>query len=189
MINDIFRGRLVRLVAQDPETISVLLARWSHDSEFLRLLDSDPARPKTREEYQAKETQRLERANAFAFNARALEGDRLIGFVGLWVHSWTSGEAYVGIGIGEPSDRGRGYGTDTMRLVLRYAFAELNLARVSLEALAHNTRAIRSYEKAGFRLEGVQREWDRRDGQRWDIVFMGILAADYVAQAQAGLSN
>ncbi len=180
MITDIFRGQLVRLAAQDPEADSVVVARWSLDSEYLRLLDSDPARPQTAKEWQADVAKHLERENVFAFNIRTLDGDRLIGFASLWVGNWASGEAGVGIGIGEAADRGRGYGTDAMRLVLRYAFAELNLARVSLEAFAHNTRAIRSYEKAGFRLEGVQREWARRDGRRWDVVYMGILAADYV---------
>jgi RimJ/RimL family protein N-acetyltransferase len=66
-----------------------------------------------------------------------------------------------------------------MRLILRYAFAELGLARVSLEAFAANRRAIRSYEKAGFTLEGVQRDWARRDGRRADVVTMGILREEY----------
>lgn len=180
MIGDIFRGELVRLAARDPEADSGALARWSLDSEYLRLLDTDPARPRTARQCQDDAARRAEREHVFAFNIRTLEGDRLIGFVSLWIVSWASGEAGVGIGLGEPADRGRGYGTDAMRLVLRYAFAELNLARVSLEALAHNTRAIRSYEKAGFKLEGVQREWERRDGHRADVVGMGILAADYV---------
>jgi RimJ/RimL family protein N-acetyltransferase len=71
--------------------------------------------------------------------------------------------------------------SDTLRepaLAVHYAFAELNLARVGLEAFAYNTRAIRAYEKAGFSLEGRQREWVRRERQRFDVVHMGILRAD-----------
>jgi RimJ/RimL family protein N-acetyltransferase len=176
MITDLYRGRLVRLAAPDPEHDAEIMARWSFDSEFQRLLDSDPARPRTAKQSQAEEERRAQRANQFSFNVRTLEDDRLIGFVGLWVRSWTSGEGGVGIGIGERANWSKGYGTDAMRLMLRYAFAELNLSRVSLEVFAHNTRAIRSYEKAGFRREGVQREWARRDGRRWDVVSMGILA-------------
>jgi RimJ/RimL family protein N-acetyltransferase len=179
MITDIFRGRLVRLAAQDPEHEAETLARWSLDSDYLRLLDSDPARPRTAKQWQDDVTKRLEREDVFAFNIRTLEGDRLIGFVSLWIANWTSGEAGIGIGIGERADWGKGYGTDAMRLALRYAFAELNLARVSLEAFAHNARAIRSYQKAGFTLEGTQREWARRDGRRWDVVNMGILKEEY----------
>ncbi len=179
MINDIFRGRLVRLAAEDAEHDGQTLARWSLDSEYLRLLDSDPARPRTSKQWQDDAARRAERENVFAFNIRKLDGDRLIGFVNLWISQWASGEAGVGIGIGDRADWGKGYGTDAMRLALRYAFGELNLRRVSLEAFAHNTRAIRSYEKAGFKLEGVQREWAWRDGRRWDVVSMGILAEEF----------
>jgi RimJ/RimL family protein N-acetyltransferase len=183
MLTDIFRGRLIRLTAQDPERDAEAQARWSYNSEFLRLLDSDPARPRTAKYYQDEGTQRAEREHVFAFNIRTLDGDRLIGFTSLWVGNWASGEGRVGIGIGERADWGRGYGTDAMRALLRYAFAELNLARVSLEAFAVNTRAIRSYEKAGFTLEGTQRQWARRDGRRRDVVVMSILLEEY-RQAQ-----
>jgi RimJ/RimL family protein N-acetyltransferase len=176
---ELFRGRRVRLSAPEPERDAASRARWSLDSEFLRLLDSDPAQPRTARFYEANITRNLERENSFLFHIRALAGDRLLGFINLRVLSWTSAQGRVGIGIGERADWGRGYGTEAMQLVLRFAFAELNLARVSLEALAGNARALRSYEKAGFRLEGVQREWEHRDGRRNDVVVMGILREDY----------
>ena len=179
MISELFRGRLVRLAAQDGEKDAETLARWSNDSEYLRLLDSDPARPHTARYYQDGAARRAGRDNDFAFNIRTLTDDRFVGFVGLWVRNWASADGRVGIGIGEAADRGRGFGTEAMQLVLRYAFAELGLARVSLEALAENRRAIRSYEKAGFTLEGAQREWDRRDGRRTDVVNMGILSDEF----------
>ncbi len=179
MISELFRGRLVRLAAQDADKDAETLARWSNDSEYLRLLDSDPAQPRTAKHFQDSAARRAERENDFAFNIRTLADDRFVGFVRLWVMNWTSAEGRVGIGIGEPADRGRGFGTEAMQLVLRYAFAELGLARVSLEAFAENRRAIRSYEKAGFTLEGVQREWARRDGRRADVVNMGILSDEF----------
>ena len=180
MLIDIFRGRLVRLAAQDPEHDGEAQARWSYNSEFLRLLDSDPARPRTAKYYQDEGARHAERAHVFAFNIRALENDRLLGFISLWVGHWASGEGQVGIGIGERAHWGRGYGTDAMDMLLRYAFAKLNLARISLEAFAENPRAIRSYEKAGFTLEGTQRQWARRDGRRNNVVVMGILREDYL---------
>ena len=107
------------------------------------------------------------------------EGGRLIGFTSLWVGNWASAEGWVGIVIGERIDWGHGYGTDAMRVLLHYAFAELNLARVSLATFATNTRAIRSYQKAGFTLEGTQRDTVRRDGRRSGDAVMGILRDEW----------
>jgi RimJ/RimL family protein N-acetyltransferase len=186
---NLFTGSLVRLAAMDPDRDPATTAAWFRNTEFARLLDSDPARPRTTKDEKEDMEKRAVNDNGFSFAIRALEGDKLIGFVGLWTGTWASAEGWLGIGIGEPDYWGKGYGTDAMRLVLRFAFHELNLERVSLEAFAHNTRAIRSYEKSGFRLEGVQREWEGRDGERRDVVGMGILRTDWEARSterQAG---
>jgi RimJ/RimL family protein N-acetyltransferase len=81
--------------------------------------------------------------------------------------------------VGEREYWGRGYGTEAMRLVLQFAFQELNLHRVSLGVFAYNERAIRSYEKAGFRIEGRLRQGIHRVNQRWDEVVMGILRSEW----------
>ena len=186
MLSELFRGRLVRLTAQDGEKDAEALARWSSDSEYLRLLDSRPARPHAAKFFQEDTARRAEREHDFVFNIRTLADDRFVGFISLWVMNWASAEGRVGIGIGEPADRGRGLGTEAMQLMLHFAFAELNLARVSLEALAENRRAIRSYQKAGFTLEGSQRESDHRDGRRADVVTMGILRDEWRRGDPAG---
>ncbi|MBN1453524.1 MAG: GNAT family N-acetyltransferase, partial [Anaerolineales bacterium] len=111
---------------------------------------------------------------------RALEDDRLLGDVTLSVINWGSREAFAGIGIGVREFWGKGFGTDAMRLILRYGFVELNLRRVSLNVFEFNQRALRSYEKAGFRVEGSQRQYIQREGRRWDIVFMGILREEWM---------
>jgi RimJ/RimL family protein N-acetyltransferase len=76
--------------------------------------------------------------------------------------------------MADPEYRGKGYGTDAMRLAVRYAFNELGLERVTLQAVARNARAIRSYEKVGYELVGTERAWELRDGQRSGIVTMTI---------------
>ena len=67
------------------------------------------------------------------------------------VVNWNGRDAFVGLGIGETEYWNKGYGTDVMNVLLRYAFMELNLLRVTLSVFEYNPRAIRSYEKAGFR--------------------------------------
>jgi RimJ/RimL family protein N-acetyltransferase len=120
--------------------------------------------------------------NFFAFNIQAKADARLIGFIALFNINWNHGEAWVAIGIGEREYRGKGYGTDAMRLMLNYAFTELNLNRVTLVVFSYNPRAMRSYEKAGFVLEGRHRHCLHRDGQWWDEVFMGILREEWQRQ-------
>ena len=93
---------------------------------------------------------------------------------------WGSRDAFAGIGIGEREFWGKGYGSDAIQLLLRYAFTELNLQRVSLTVFEFNQRAQRSYEKVGFRLEGRQRQIMQREGRRWDILYMGILREDWM---------
>jgi len=183
-MEDLFNGKLVRLAGIDPEETGKAFATWNRDSVYKRLADNDPPRlysPKAVKDWLEKEVEK-EPATNFWFTVRALEDDRLLGDIELSVINWGSREAFVGIGIGEREYWGKGYGTDAMRLILRYAFTELNLRRVSLTVFEFNARAIRSYEKAGFRMEGCQRQVMQREGRRWDIFYMGILQEEWMEQ-------
>lgn len=84
-------------------------------------------------------------------------------------------KAEYGIFIGEPSARGRGIGTAAAKLMLRYCFEQEGLHRVYLRALSGNEQAIRSYEKAGFRKEGLLKDDACIDGQYRDIVWMAAV--------------
>jgi RimJ/RimL family protein N-acetyltransferase len=99
---------------------------------------------------------------------------RLIGCVRFWRISRINRNAMLTIFIGEPSLWGKGLGSEALRLALRYAFEEMELERVELQVFAFNERAIRSYEKIGFRREGVRRGALYRDGAYHDIILMGI---------------
>jgi RimJ/RimL family protein N-acetyltransferase len=181
MDNNLFHGKLVRLTSDDPETMGKAFSRWGRDSEYMRLLGSDQAQlwsAKKFKEWHEKE-QEKEPPEGFLFNIRTLDGDTLIGFIGLFGIHWNHGDAWVGIGLGEREFWGRGYGTDAMRLILCYAFRELNLYRITLGAFAYNARAIRSYEKAGFIIEGRERQVINRDGSRWDVLEMGVMRAEW----------
>ena len=184
MNKPLLQGDLVRLVAQDASSLAETYSRWSDNSEFSRLMDSNIARP-----HSVKDTRRgfeefLEKdpsENLFFFTVHTLAEDRLIGDVDLGGVRWAHGDTFVGIGLGEPEFWGRGYGTDAMRIILRYAFEEMNLRRVTLNVFEYNPRAIRSYEKAGFRCEGRIRQGLLREGRRWDMIYMGILREEWQA--------
>lgn len=86
--------------------------------------------------------------------------------------------AEYGIFIGEEDARGRGIGTETARLFTAFGFAHLGLHRISLRLLADNLPARRSYEKAGFAVEGTFHDMVLLDGRYRDVVFMAKLAGE-----------
>ena len=86
--------------------------------------------------------------------------------------------AELGIAIGEKGDWGRGYGTDAIRVILRFAFEVLNLRRVELITDIDNERGIRAYEKCGFVREGVLRAKRMRYGEPLDMLMMSVLRED-----------
>jgi RimJ/RimL family protein N-acetyltransferase len=178
-VNDIFTGRLVRLAARRAED-DESFASWSNDSEYRRYQDSRPAMPESTEDF-AGRRDRDEAGNIFEFRLRTIDGDHLIGFVNLMEVQWNHRAAMLAVGVANRDYWGRGYGSDAIELMLRYAFDELNLARVSLNVWSLNPRGIRAYEKAGFRREVVLRSDTSKDGQRSDSIVMAITADDWRA--------
>jgi RimJ/RimL family protein N-acetyltransferase len=175
----LFEGQLVRLAAPEPGDAE-LFARWSHDAEYLRQVDTDYARPRSQAEFTEQFNRGCSSPNGVYFHLRTLEEDCLIGFAALHSIEWNNQTGVLAIGIGDARYRGKGYGTDAVRLLLNYAFQELNLYRVGLDVITDNVRAIRSYEKAGFRREGEMRANVLRDGVRVGRLIMGILREEWL---------
>ncbi len=111
----------------------------------------------------------------------AIEADRRhIGNCAL--HRDASGEtAGFGIIIGDKTAWNRGCGTAALHEVLRIGFEEMGLHRIHLEAFAANARAIRCYEKCGFRREGLHLKARWKRGEWRDAVSMAILREDWEA--------
>ena len=107
--------------------------------------------------------------------------DESIGSVSIRFRDKQAGNGILAIFIGEQNYWGRGYGTDALRVFLEYLFDQWNFHRIELETWAGNERAIRTYEKCGFVIEGRLREGFYVRGQYYDRVQMGILRSDYDA--------
>ncbi|MFB9325212.1 GNAT family N-acetyltransferase [Paenibacillus aurantiacus] len=172
---DLFRGSLIRFAAPRPEDADEL-ARFSESYEYLIQVDTENAIPQTPDAYG-----NAGRANTIEFHLRTLEDDRFIGFVALHSIEWNNQAALVAVGIGDPNERGRGYGIEALRMILRYAFHELNLNRVGLDVISYNEAAYRAYKKAGFIDEGRARSAVLRGGQSYDLIKMGLLRAEWEA--------
>ena len=182
LTSDLLRGKNVRLTAQDMEQAAAQYFQWSQDAEYMRLVDGDPPVPlslKATKDVNERDWPEDD-PNNIMFLIRANEGDRIIGFANLDYISWSQGDSYMGIGLGDRTCWGRGYGSEAMNILLRYAFTELNLHRLTLTVFEFNERAVRMYQRCGFKIEGIVREVLYRDGRRWDLISMGLLRDEWM---------
>jgi RimJ/RimL family protein N-acetyltransferase len=125
---------------------------------------------------------RVQRGDEFLFAICELGNDRFIGTTWLKEVSWVDGSAELAIYM-DRDHIGAGWGTDAQRTLLRFGFISLGLTRIWLTVDADNARAIRSYEKVGFRREGVMRQARRGLNGMADSVLMAILREEWDAAA------
>src|SRR5512142_728288 len=109
------------------------------------------------------------------------DGWRLIGNLSFFNLEWTNSCAELGIIIGDKSVWNQGYGSESVCLLLQHGFETLNLPRIYLRVYSTNRRAIRSYEKVGFVLEGTLREAVYRHGRYADVHVMSVLRSEWSA--------
>src|SRR5829696_3228705 len=161
-----------------------LIERWDNDFQVADLRGDDP-RPHTAESIAAgwEPLLRGEREDWIGFAIYALPELRPIGITNIRDFSNPHGTAEFGIAIGDAPDRGQGFGTEAIRLVLDYAFTVLGVYNVWLDTLAYNVGAIRAYEKAGFHEIGRRRGGRMLAGKRYDVVLMDCIADEFVPAA------
>ena len=183
----LFESQDLRLGPIDHEKDPEIESKWTHDSEFMRLMETNPARPLSaaviKKQYEKLEKQIEENKNLYHFMIRSREDDHLIGKATLQWIEWTNGNAFLRIGIGSAEDRRKGYGTQALQMLLRFAFAELNLFRVTALVPEYNEGAIALLQKFGFTQEVCRRSALERDGCRWDLYVFGLLKDEWQSQA------
>jgi RimJ/RimL family protein N-acetyltransferase len=182
----LFEAKDVRFGPIDHETHPEIESKWTHDAEFMRLFDLKPARPLSpalvKKQYEAIEKEMEEDKNLFYFTIRSREDDRLLGKAMVEWIDWTNGNGFLRLGIGAVQDRRKGYGSQALGMLLRYAFGELNLFRVTAVVPAYNDGALRLFQKFGFMEEIRRRQALNRDGQFWDLVSFGLLNSEWREQ-------
>lgn len=162
-----------------------LTQRWINDFTALRTLGALPPGPSTVES-QEQYYDRVTAATAppfFIIYERVTW--RPIGSTGFHDVDHRNRSAIFGILIGEPGARGKGYGTETTRLMLDYAFTALGLHSVMLTVAEFNQAGRRAYAKAGFREFGRRRECRWLAGRLWDEIYMDCLATEFASPVLA----
>src|SRR4030042_1091133 len=181
----LFEGKLIRLAPIDHEKDPEVESRWTHDLTLLRALSLQPALPlsiaQMKKKYEAIEKEVDESKRLFYFTIRGKEDGRLLGFVRIEWIEWTHGTGNLRLAIGDPSERNKGYGSETLKLMLRFAFSELNLYRLSAIGGEDNPAGLRFFKRYGFVEEVRRRKAIFRDGQTWDLIHLGILRDEWLA--------
>jgi RimJ/RimL family protein N-acetyltransferase len=180
------RGELVGLGPLRRD-LATTYQRWMNELRVTRTL-AQTRRPMTFEQELGWLEGALVSGDA-VFTIYEIDTMRPIGNAGLHdIHS-VNGTAEFGIVIGEPDTWGKGYGTEATRLILGYAFDVLGLYNVRLSVYANNERAVRAYERAGFKRAGLLRGAQRIGRERCDEIIMDAIADDFPPSALHGIMH
>lgn len=108
-----------------------------------------------------------------------LQTDEMIGTVGLHNIDHINRTATLGIFIGNKNYWSKGYGTEAIKLILDFGFNYLNLNNIHLDLMEFNVRALKCYEKCGFKEIGRRRKCKFINGKYYDSISMDILAEEF----------
>jgi RimJ/RimL family protein N-acetyltransferase len=169
-------------IALTPLTADDLPALWQWINDREQVLTNAAYRPVSKEQHEEWFEAQQRSRNSVIFGIRLVETNQLIGSCQLHTINHVHRKAELQIRLGDAYERGKGYGTEAVRLLLDFAFKDLNLRRVYLEVFSTNEAAIKVYEKVGFVREGVLRQAAYIDGEYLDILMMGILLEEYLGK-------
>ena len=174
----VLRGKKIALGPLSREDLNKLW-RWINDKQVTQYLKAFP-RVYSREA----EMKWLERALELSdkdiiFAILLLPQLEHIGNLGLHKIDMMNRNAELGIMMGEKKYWSQGYGTEAIILLLDYAFNILGLKEVYLRVYEFNKRAIKCYEKVGFKHVGRLRKHAFRGGRWWDVLIMDILDEEF----------
>ncbi len=121
--------------------------------------------------------------DTYNFAIETLDDTTYLGGCGINEVDWKNSNATVGIFIGNKEYWNKGYGTDAMNVLVKFIFDQMNINKIKLNVYSFNQRAIKCYEKCGFRKEGILRQEIYRNGQYHDEIVMGLLKEEYYNNA------
>ncbi len=154
--------------------------KLSHDPELITTEGWRPFEPHEKERFirwfQVLTLPYLDNGKTLIFSIMTRDDEKAIGCVSLKGITEAKSGAEVGIAIMEKDYRSQGYGTEALNLAVKYAFSELGLALLGLTVFPSNQRAIRTYEKVGFRKrELLKQSWLLPSGEYSDMWLMELV--------------
>lgn len=176
----IIRSQRVYLRPAERSDLTAFVA-WLADADVTRHLSIRSPISGAMEEKWFERAVEAQGRDQYHFVICLVEDGRAIGATDLRDIDLENGLAAFGIVIGEKGEWGRGYGTEALNAICDFGFGSLRLERIELDVYADNAPAIRSYQKAGFRLEGRLRHAHFSEGRHLDVLRMALLRDEWLA--------
>ncbi len=173
-----YTGKLTKLREYEKNDIEIVKS-YINDPEIKSLLHAGVPYLYTLEDEMKWYEECSALKDTYSFAIETLENMKYIGGCGINNVDWKNSIAEVGIFIGNKDYWGQGYGTDAMCTLINFIFNQMNINKIKLQVFSFNKRAIKSYEKCGFVVEGVLRQEIFRNGKYHDDIVMGLLKDDY----------
>ncbi|MBN1329986.1 MAG: GNAT family N-acetyltransferase [Candidatus Heimdallarchaeota archaeon] len=174
-----FEDNLVRLRSFELTDLDSMMEHWN-DLSLRRFCGRiNPDSREERKEFIINSWKLRQEGKNFFFAIEEKEMKRFLGHTNLTIINKIACSASLGIFIYYEKDWNKGYGYDTMIILLKFGFDFLNLHRIELSVYPYNERAIHVYEKIGFTIFGRKRQSRFMNGQYQDEILMDILVDEW----------
>ncbi len=120
----------------------------------------------------------------FRYAIESLETKKFLGMISLLNIDWKNRSGMTAIKLSKIALAGQGIATDAEFTLMKYAFDELNLHRLTADVIEYNKASIALHKKIGGFVEGIKREAVFKNGQYNDVLCFGILKNDYIKALQ-----
>ena len=179
-------GKKVRLRAVRPDDVKHF-ARYADDSEIDRLAGDTlfPYNPDRDRRTLEKEIEEDADPGDDVYLVIETLAGKFLGTIQLYHTDRRHRTAEIGLVLNKRKAWGRGYGSEAIRLLLRFVFRELDYAKIGLSVYEFNPRALALYEHLGFQHEARRRSAVYTAGRRWDEIFLGLTRGEYEARHAA----
>lgn len=164
-------GKNVKLRMIEKEDLT-LINQWRNDLEIKNqaILHPFPVTKELEDNWYNKVANNVQ--NNEVFFTITDKKEKVIGYTMLKSINWIHRNCYFGIIIGDKENQGKGIGKEALSLLVEYAFATLNLHKITLEVLSNNINAIKLYENNGFKREGILAKHVFINNKYEDVIIM-----------------
>jgi RimJ/RimL family protein N-acetyltransferase len=176
-----YTGQKVKLRAYNKKDIPLRLS-YINDAEIVSHITNDIPFPITEHEETIWFESISSKSDIYKFAIETIDDNQFIGGCSINDVDWKNSVATVGIFIGNKDYWGNGYGSDALNILVSFIFNQMNINKVRLVCYSFNHRALKSFEKYGFVVEGVLRKEIFKDGCYYDKIAMGILREEFLSK-------